>query len=322
MTAPSNIFERAIAKVKTPQRSAPEATEVPDRRLETGVAGRVKRGDQRIGAILASQGKLKGDDIERVLELQQTRGTRFGETAVHLGLISVDDLRGAIAAQYDAPYLLPESAARISSELVVACKPFDRCAEEIGALRTQLLMRWTGGEGPEARMLAIVSPGHGEGRSYLTANLAVSFAQLGKRTLLIDADLRRPRQHEIFQVENRVGLSAVLTGRADDSAVVASPVFGPLWLLPSGGTPPNPVELLSRDTFAALLARLRRRFEVLLFDTPAAQACADAQSIAFHAGDALTIARKDHTRVADTTKLIRHLSEAGVKAVGTALNSF
>src|SRR5258708_21440232 len=171
----------------------------------------VARYDRRIGSILAEEGKLGADDIERVMDLQQREGLRFGEAALRLGLISTDDLRGAVAKQYDLPHLLPGNES-INSELVVAYEPFHPRAEELRALRTQLLIRWSNAEARH-RLLAIVSPGSGEGRSYVAANLAVVFSQLGERTLVIDADLRSPRQHRIFDVPDRVGLSAVLSGR-------------------------------------------------------------------------------------------------------------
>lgn len=275
--------------------------------------------DRRIGAILAAQGKLEARDIKRVLEVQNARGLRFGEAAVRLGLITVNDLRRAMAEQYDLPHLLPDSAR--SSELVVAYEPFHACAEQMRALRTQLLMHWAK-SGRRSRMLALVSPGPREGRSYVTANLAVAFAQLGERTLLIDADLRRPRQQRIFDVPDRVGLSAVLSGRADRTAVLPVSRFGPLSLLPAGAPPPNPVELLSRDAFPALLRELQTEFNVILFDTPAAKACADAQTVAYRAGSALVLARKDHTRLGDTTRVIRALHDAGALTLGTVFNAF
>src|SRR5260221_4226524 len=165
------------------------------------------RRDGRLGGILVAEGKLQAKDIERVMEMQRTSGLRFGEAALRLGLITAEDLRGAVARQYDLPHLLPGNES-ISSELVVAYEPFHPRAEEMRALRTQLLIRWSNA-GLKQRVLAVVSPGSGEGRSYVAANLAVVFSQLGDRTLLIDADMRTPRQHRIFNVPDRVGLSAV-----------------------------------------------------------------------------------------------------------------
>jgi len=280
----------------------------------------IARQDGRLGSILAEEGKIGAGDIERVLELQHIEGLRFGEAALRLGLIAADDLRSAVAKQYGLPHLLPGERS-FSSELVVAYEPFHPRAEELRALRTQLLIRWSNA-GIRQRMLAIVSPGSGEGRSYVAANLAAVFSQLGERTLLIDADLRAPRQHRIFNVPDRIGLSAVLSGRADRGAVVPIPECGTLSLLPAGACPPNPQELLLRPAFATLLEELRAEFDVILFDTPPAKFYADAQSLAFRAGSVMVLARKDHTRFADTTSVIRELNDTGARIVGTVFNAF
>ena len=284
-------------------------------------SGRALAGhDRRIGSILAEYGKLDVGDIERVLELQQVKGLAFGEAALSLGLITADDLRYAVAKQYDLPQFLPHDAS-ISSELVVAYEPFHPRAEELRALRTQLLIRWSKA-GVRRRMLAVVSPGASEGRSYVAANLAVVFSQLGERTLLIDADLRTPRQHRIFNLPDRIGLSAILSRRADRSAVVPISEFGTLSLLPAGARPPNPQELLLRPSLAALLEELQAEFDVIIFDTPPAKLYADAQSLAFRAGSVMVLARKDHTSLADTASVIRELSDTGARIVGTVFNAF
>jgi protein-tyrosine kinase len=276
--------------------------------------------DRRIGSILFDAGKLCGADIDRILKVQQVQGVKFGEAALGLGLITVEDLRVAVAKQYDLPHVLPGSES-VSSELVVAYEPFNPRAEELRALRTQLLIRWSNAA-VRHRVLAVVSPGAGEGRSYVAANLAVVFSQLGERTLLIDADLRTPRQHRIFNVPDRLGLSAVLSGRADRSALVPVSEFGRLSLLPAGALPPNPQDLLSRPAFAALLDELKTEFDVIFFDTPPAKPYADAQSVAFRAGSAIVLARKDHTPVTDTTGVIRQLGDTGARIVGTVFNAF
>jgi len=125
-------------------------------------SGRVLvRDDRRIGSILAEEGKLGVEDIERVMELQQSKGMRFGEAAQRLGLITEDDLRCAVAKQYDLPHLLPGNES-ISSELVVAYEPFHPRAEELRALRTQLLMRWSKvGDGHRVLVVASLAPAKG-----------------------------------------------------------------------------------------------------------------------------------------------------------------
>jgi protein-tyrosine kinase len=284
---------------------------------ERGIA----RPDRTIGAILIEEGRLTAREADKVAAAQEKEHLRFGEAALRLGLITEDDLRSAVAKQYDLPHLLPSNSSTISSELIAAYEPFHPRAEEMRALRTQLLIRWFN-PGGRRRVLAVVSPGAGEGRSYVAANLAVVFSQIGERTLLIDADLRSPRQHTIFNVSDRIGLTAVLSGRADRNAIVPAPGFVGLSILPAGAVPPNPQELLSRMSFDTLLKEMQNRYDVIVVDTPPASAYADAQNIVFRAGSAIVIARQNHTRVDDTNRVMRDMADTGARVVGTVINNY
>ena len=275
---------------------------------------------RNIGAILIDEGKLTASDAEQVLARQRELGWRFGEAAIELNLITDTDLRQALAKQYEFPYLVsgPDG---VSKELVAAWDPFHPVVEELRALRTQLLIRW---HNPEAgrRTLAICSPSSREGRSFIAANLAVVFSQLGQRTLLIDADFRSPRQQAIFNIPDRFGLSSVLSGRADLSAAVPVTGLTGLAVLPAGPLPPNPLELLSRPNFAALLGKAAAEYDIVLIDTPAVTEYSDAQCITFRAGDALLVSRKDQTRVAETERAVRDLTDASARIVGTVMNAY
>jgi protein-tyrosine kinase len=273
-----------------------------------------------IGAILIDEGKLTTPEAEQVLKRQRELGWRFGEAAIELNLITDADLRQALAKQYEFPYLVsgPDG---VSKELIAAWDPFHPVVEELRGVRTQLLVRWFN-PGAGRRTLAVTSPCAREGRSFITANLAVVFSQLGQRTLVIDADFRAARQQAIFNVSDRFGLSSVLSGRSDLSA--AAPVGGltGLAVLPAGPLPPNPLELLSRPSFAALLARAQAEYDVILIDTPPVVEYADACAITFRTGDALMISRKDQTRLGDTERAMRELSDASARVVGTLVNAY
>ena len=275
---------------------------------------------RHIGAILMDEGKITAADAEQVLARQRELGWRFGEAAIELNLITDTDLRQALAKQYEFPYLVsgPEG---VSKELVAAWDPFHPVVEELRGVRTQLLIRWYN---PDAgrRILAVCSPGAREGRSFISANLAVVFSQLGHRTLLIDADFRAPRQQSIFNVSDRFGLSSVLSGRADLSAALPVSGLTGLSVLPAGPLPPNPLELLSRPQFASLLGRAQAEYDVVLIDTPPATEYSDAQSIVFRTGDALLISRKDQTRIAETERVVRDLTDASGRIVGTLMNAY
>src|SRR5437868_5521460 len=268
---------------------------------------------RHIGAILMDEGKLTASDAEQVLARQRELGWRFGEAAIELNLITDTDLRHALAKQYEFPYLVsgPEG---VSKELIAAWDPFNPVVEELRGVRTQLLIRWYN---PDAgrKTLAITSPCGREGRSFIAANLAVVFAQLGSRTLLVDADFRAPRQQSIFNISDRFGLSSALSNRSDLGGALPVPGIAGLSVLPAGPIPPNPLELLSRPNFAALMRRAQKEFDVIIVDTPAATEYSDAQCIAFRSGDALLVSRKDHTRVADSERTVRDISDASARIV-------
>jgi len=279
-----------------------------------GSAGR------HIGAILMDEGKLTSSDAEQVLQRQRELGWRFGEVAIELNLITDSDLRQALAKQYEFPYLVsgPDG---VSKELIAAWDPFHPTVEELRAVRTQLLIRWFNPE-TGRRTLAVASASAREGRSFIAANLAVVFSQLGQRTLLIDADFRSPRQQSIFNIPDRFGLSSVLSGRADLSAALPVSGLTGLAVLPAGPLPPNPLELLSRASFAALVAKSQSEYDIVLIDTPPATEYADAQCIAFRARDVLLVTRQDHSRFAYTESAVRELSEASARIVGTVMNTY
>ena len=169
-----------------------------------------------IGAILIDAGRLSPDGAERILRAQRDGGLRFGDAAISLGLLKESDIQFALSRQFDYPFLQPGESS-VSDEVVAAYRPFTHQVEELRALRSQLMLRWFDAEA-ERKTLAIVSPERGEGRSFIAANLAVVFSQLGERTLLIDADMRNPRQHTMFAVSNRLGLSETLAGRGGRSS--------------------------------------------------------------------------------------------------------
>lgn len=275
-------------------------------------------GDRSIGKILLDAGKLKAGDAERALRLAKDKGIRFGEACIELKIVSQADIDGALSRQFDYPYLRPGEA-NLSNELVAAYHPFSTQVEALRALRTQLLLRWFN---PERKLLAIVSPSRGDGRSYLAANLAIVFSQLGEKTLLIDADMRHSRQQDLFNISNQYGLAALVTGRVNGAAVERVGHFANLCVIPAGATPPNPLELVSRPEFKDLLANESQSFDVVLIDTPAAEISSDAQAIAARAGGALVVARQDRSRIDAIGRLTASIQSTRAEVVGCVFNRF
>jgi len=274
-----------------------------------------------LGAILIDSGQLTAEEAERVLVYQRTHNLRFGEAAVRLGLISEAEVQFALSRQFAYAYLrkIQGEAGGLSDEIVAAYQPFSSRVEQLRAIRSQLMLRWFD-RAEERQVLTIVGAERGEGRTYLAANLAVVFAQLGERTLLIDADMRMPRQHLLFSLENRTGFSTMLAGRLREEAIVRIPDLAGLSVLPAGPTPPNPLELLNRLNFEEFMIGVRGLYDVVIVDTPAMTVGEDAAMIAVKTGAALAIARNGSTRVAAFTDLVQGLMDAGVAVVGSVLN--
>ncbi|WP_345534097.1 chain length determinant protein tyrosine kinase EpsG [Viridibacterium curvum] len=274
--------------------------------------------DRSIGTILIDAGRLSPEHAERVLKVARESGLRFGDAALQLGVIKQDDIDFALARQFDYTYL-PLGDKSVSAEVVAAYSPGAPVVEALRALRTQLMLRWFDAD-TKHKTLAIVSPARGEGRSWLAANLAVVFSQLGERTLLIDADMRNPRQHELFKLDNRVGLSAMLSGRAGTEVVRRiTPLLG-LSVLPAGALPPNPSELLARPAFGQALDAFSASYDVIIIDTPDARHSADAQTLASRAGGALLLARQNVSVLEHLRSTAESLASAGVTIVGSTLN--
>lgn len=280
--------------------------------------GALVGGDRSMGAMLIDAGKLTPEGAERVLRHAKERGLRFGDAALALQLVSVDDIQHALAKQFDYPYLSVGQSG-VSKHVVAAWSPFSPQVEALRAVRSQLLLRWFSGE-PERHCIAIVSANSGDGRSYLAANLAVVFSQLGERTLLIDADLRHPCQHDLFGLGNTVGLSTVLAERAGQEAIQRVPAFVDLSVLTSGPTPPNPLELLGRASFANLMAEVSKTFDVVVLDTPAANVGSDFQHVTAKCVGALMVARKNKTSADACMDISDGILAANATLVGCVLN--
>ncbi len=276
--------------------------------------------DRSIGDIIREIKGLSEEQIVAIAEHQKTSGLRFGDAAVALGLASDQDVIFALSQQFHYPYT-PESRRKLNSELVTAVQPFSRQAEAFRAIRSQLMMRVFAPSEPK-RALAIVSPDSGDGKTFFTANLGVVLAQLGGRVLLVDADMRGPRLHTLFDVPNHTGLSGILSSRQEDNVIFQAPDLPSLFIMPVGVTPPNPLELIERPAFRLLMSELLRKFDHVLVDTPAAVYGSDASVLATKCGAALAIARKNRSRVDSLHDLVATVSASTPKFAGVIVNEF
>jgi chain length determinant protein tyrosine kinase EpsG len=274
--------------------------------------------DRSIGDIIAEANNLTPDQVERILAHQKTHGLRFGEAAVSLGLAKGEDVLWALSQQFHYPYAAGGGPAP-SDELVLSTKPFSDQAEAFRVLRSQINMKLYGANAPR-RALAVISANAGDGKTFFAANLAIAFSQLGGRTLLVDADMRSPRQHEVFGLDGAAGLSGILSGRAETSVIRPVRDLPSLFVMPVGTLPPNPTELVERPAFALLMRELVSKFDHVIVDTPAAEHGADYAVIAARCGAALALARKGSTRVAALQSLVSALGNTPTELAGVVMN--
>lgn len=210
---------------------------------------------------------------------------------------------------------LPPNSEAIDPEVFVAFKTEGEDVEEYRALKNQLALRWF----KDNKSLLFTSTRANQGASQVVANLAIMFAQSGYRTLLIDAHIRQPSQHQLFRLNNTLGLSDKLARRAKTDVVHTISNFPHLNLLTAGTSIPNPLELLGRQN---IWAEFEQDYEVVLIDAPAAMEYSDAQYIASQVGGGVIVARNDETRIKDLEKVKAQFATARAETIGVVLTDF
>jgi protein-tyrosine kinase len=270
-----------------------------------------------LGEIFKETRKLNAAQIESILAHQKQHGMLFGEAAVALKLVDDSDVLWALSQQFHYPYALA-GRKQFNAELITATTPFSKVSETFRSIRSQLIRRFE--QDTQRRALAVVSADGGDGKTFVAANLAIAFSQLGRRTLLIDADMRSPRLHKVFGIDNSRGLSSILSGRL--SARVLTPVtdLPSLFVLPVGVAPPNPLELLESDAFGTLLHELLGKFDHVIVDSPSAVSGADAGVVAARCGSFLSVARQGKTRMDSMFELVNSLRDSSTLSHGFILN--
>jgi capsular exopolysaccharide synthesis family protein len=237
-------------------------------------------------------------DVERALRLPvlgliplDPRGLRVG---AHTGR-----RRGALA-------LISQSA------------PDDPTSEAYRALRTNVT--FVSAEQRALQLICFTSPGPGEGKSTTASNLAITLAQQGAHTLLVDADLRRPQVHRAFNLVQEPGLTDILVGAATLREAVRPNVIPNLDVLPGGALPPNPSELLGSEAMHRLLGELRAQYDSIIFDTPPALAVTDATVLGTNADAVIIVLRAGETEEPAAQRAVEMFRRVQARVAGAVLN--
>jgi len=190
-------------------------------------------------------------------------------------------------------------------------------AEAFREIRTSVMFS-SADEG--SRTILVTSTQPSEGKSVVAANLAVSLAQAGLRVLLADADMRKPRLHELMGVKQDPGLSSLLVGRAKASEVIQKTATSGLWVMPAGPNPPNPAELLGSVRFADLLDTLCQHFDWIVFDSPPVMAVTDPAVVAHRTTGVIFVVGSEQVNRHRALTAVQKLQASNGKILGSVLN--
>ena len=277
--------------------------------------------DAPIRDALLRIGLLTEDESTRVAEHQAATGLDFDQAALELGFVGTDELDRAREQLINSLALQQTPRRAVSAELIVLSDPVGAKAESIRLLRTQIIAQHIK---LGRRAVAFVAPMEGVGCSYLAANVAVALSQVGTKTLLVDGNLRSPRIDQLFGLSaSSPGLSSYLTLKAArPERVVHANVLPNLSVITAGPPVARPQELLSSARFRDGMNTLLREYDIAIFDTPAANSCADALTISGVIGYAIIVARRNRTFSADVATLAQQLSAARSAVLGSVLSEF
>ncbi|GAB3063983.1 CpsD/CapB family tyrosine-protein kinase [Salinicoccus sesuvii] len=201
---------------------------------------------------------------------------------------------------------------------IVATKPYAPASEQFRTIRTNIM--YSSIDVPLNAVL-FTSDMPGAGKSTVATNMAIAYAQAGKRTLLLDGDLRRPTSHYTFEVSNQTGLSTLMINDMDWRAVIKRTAFDQLDLITSGPVPPNPSELLSSKRMETMMQMLRDNYEMVIVDSPPLLSVTDAQILSKHTDGVILVTNvqdNNRDRILEAKEL---LNKAGANIVGIILNN-
>ena len=214
----------------------------------------------------------------------------------------------------------------MKKEIITYSDPKSPISEVFRTLRTNL--QYMSKKEKTCQTILITSTVQREGKSFITANLAITFAQANKKTLIVDSDMRRPRQHTIFKIDMYPGLSNYLSGvtinRTRHKTVIEDCIYETkidnLYLMPAGNIPPNPSELLQSGKLNNLLKEIEPNFDIIIFDGAPCLLVTDSAIISRFVDSTLVVASENKTKIKDLKEVKRRINHVGGKIAGVVLN--
>ncbi|MFQ5647023.1 MAG: CpsD/CapB family tyrosine-protein kinase [bacterium] len=273
--------------------------------------------NKSLGEILIDLGEITRTDVRMIEEYQKEKGLLFGEAAVKLKLAGQDKVTEALSQQFSHAYL-GKGDDSLSPELLAAYQPFCAKVDAMREVRTTLLLS---GVGEMLISLCVTGCGEGVESSSFAANLAILFAQQGRKTLLMDFDLRTPGIHQLFKINNSIGVSTLLINRSSLEETVQSTVFEKLDILPSGPVPPNPLELITRKEGSDLMETLKKSYEIVIVNTCSFERVADVSYLSSYMDGLIMVVLNRKTRKAELKRSQKILDDLGIRILGVVLNT-
>ena len=208
---------------------------------------------------------------------------------------------------------------KLQRRLITYEDPKSPISESYRSLRTSLM--YTKNNDDKSNVILVSSPGPGEGKTTTIANLAITYANLGKKTLLIDSDLRKPVLHNVFNLDKTPGLTSCLIGDSDYKEIINKTDVDNLDLVTSGVIPPNPSELLDSASMKQFIDNVKKDYDIILFDSPPLIAVTDANIILKHVNQFCLVVRAGVTQRGALERVVSLSNQTGVNITGVVMNA-
>jgi len=297
---------------------------VKDRSLEAELAGMLESSNISVLDRATKPRKPSEPKPQLVLLVAIALGLGAGVGGAFVAdrLDSTVRAHGQLEAEFKLPVIgiyprVDEEEVQAENPLYIAREQKSAAAESVRTIRTNLMFM---SPGEEITSLVVTSAGPSEGKTSLAANIAYTMASAGKRVVLVDTDMRRPRVHKAFGLKKQLGLSSALIGEISREEAVRPSGYPNLDLLPLGNVPPNPAELLASVSFNKMCEWLFARYDRVIFDSPPVMAVADASILAQHVDGILLVARQDKTNRHMLRQSLNSLATVNAKVLGFVLN--